>query len=149
MWPGHPSALDGAQIVTDLIDGASSGNVVTNAAGERIGVYLDDSTPDLGMWVTGALDEPGAGLIFVSVPMATPHKRWGPRVVSMLEWYPINAGFARGRMTTCQGYILQKAFKGYLSLTEPHADLKPPTTAQFQSLLKQARAHHPKYIWLF
>ena len=149
MWPGHPTDHYGSLVITTEIDQASQGNIVSRKSIAPVGVYLDDSTPDLEKWVKAAIDDPHRGLILVSVPMSQPHKRWPAPVINLLEWYPVNAGFDPGPMPKCEGYILQRHYPGYLHESEPHADLKPPTGARYQQLVVEALHYEPLYIFEF
>lgn len=149
MWPGAPTDITGKLKITTKINAATSGNIVIEvASGKQIGVYLDDSTPRLSMWVKTALAA-HVGKVFVSVPTSEKHHRWPNPAINLLEWYPYNAGWDVGEMPKCEGYILQCKYPGYDLARKPGAKLAHPTLAQYRELLAEAHGQHPEYLFKF
>ena len=146
-YPGLPTSLSGAYVIGD-VDEECQARVVTRL-GKPFGAWLDDTTPDLDKWLTLTVAKYGplGQTVFVCVPPGEPNLRHSPSppVVNVYEIYHFGMGCppsAWGPIPKRYAYCLQYRYPG------THGK-QPPTDAQFQSLLKQAQAHHPRFIFLF
>ena len=149
MYPGLPTSLSGAYVIESTVDEECQANLVTRL-GKPFGCWLDDSTPDLEKWLALAVAkyQPLGQTVFVCVPPGHPHLRHrpSPPVVNVQEWYPHGMGCPpeawgpppSGRIAFC----VQRAYPGTHGKT-------PPTEAEFQRLLAQVQARHPRFIFLF
>lgn len=150
MWPGHPSPLNGRWTVTGELDPVSQANIIRDRKSQQVGLYFDDSMPNLRSWLAKALAEPDPGRIFVAVPMGQ-NPTYPKPVIALKEWYPYNTGWGtyKPRMPRSAGFILQRAYPGYEHETFPGKPLTAPTRWQFLRLRIQARLHGARYVWAF
>ena len=123
-------------------------------AGRVIGVYLDDTTPNLKYWLGLAVAKYPDGTVIVAEAPNTPTWRFGPRppVLNCHEWYPTNEGipirlaekvFPKRRWC----YIIQRFYGGLA--TQWGAPWRPPSAAQAAFNLRQAQRQHPRLILAF
>lgn len=155
-WPQHPTDYYGKLTILDRTDEASQGNVVVDQHGVEVGVYLDDSMPRLDYWVKQAILHMIPNLkIWVSIPMARWHLRYGEPTIPLLEWYTFQSGISQfelpEKMPKCRGYILQDKYPGYLYDDAPHirSTLKTPPPKVLENLVHEALENHPEYIFRF
>lgn len=90
MYPGHPTQLSGKLVITGEIDGPSSSNIVMDTRlVNAVGVYIDDTTPNLAHWLGIAVQH--YSLVLVAVAPRQIGKHWGPDppVQNMYEAYSI------------------------------------------------------------
>lgn len=150
MWPSLPSSRKGGLVIQQAVDQACQGWVVTSD-GKPWGVWLDDTTPDLDLWVARAVAKYGplSQPVFVCVPpgRAGLHHKPEPPIINVYEWYPYGSGVPRSAWPKLppkgyRAYICQWAFPGV-------ASRKPLTRRQRLSLLAGVLLRHPRYIFLF
>ena len=148
MWPGLPTSLSGAYVIESAIDEACQANLVTRL-GKPFGCWLDDSTPNLNHWLELAVAKykPLGQTVFVCVPPGEPNLRHSPSppVVNVYEIYHFGMGCPPsewGPVPARTAYCIQWAWPG----THGKA---APTEVQRQSVLDQALAHRPKFVFLF
>lgn len=152
MYPGLPTSLSGAYVIESTVDEECQANIVTRL-GKPFGCWLDDGTEnaehglDYYVGLAVAKYKPLGQTVFVCVPPGQPHLRHrpSPPIVNVGEWYPYGMGVppeAWGPIPKRTAYCLQRRYPG------THGT-KPPTDAQFKRLLAEARAHHPKFIFLY
>lgn len=150
MYPGAPTCIfpAGVTIHPDQVDETCQAWLVTQN-GTPIGVWLDDTTPNLEACVKAAVAKyaPLHQRVLVCVPPSTPHLRHTPTppVVNVQEWYPFGDGIPVSEwppMPAADAYCLQARYPGA-------AGTRPPGVAARRRLLEQARAHHPEFVFLF
>ena len=131
------------------IDAISQANIVTKQ-GVKVGLYFDDSMPNLESWIAKAKANcQWAPYKFVSVPMNHAGHHW-PGMINLLEWYPYHAGWNPGRMPGgYAGYILQRNYPGYILAQDPNAHIKAPTVLQYRKILIEALLKRPKFIFYY
>lgn len=153
MYPGTITDRKGQLIVTMQTDQKTQGFIVVNRQGDQVGIYLDDSTPNLAKWVTEAY-QTSWQYKFVSVPMNKAAYHW-PGMINLFEYYPYNSGWIPSEVPKSlpkgkyAGYILQKQYPGYILAENPKAKAEPPTPAQFRKILALALLKFPNYIFYF
>lgn len=141
-WPNHPTDRTGRLTIGPDTDEQVQGWYVRRR-GDVVGVYYDDTTPQLTRWL--ALARAKYELVFVAVSMSAPHKRW-PGCVNLQEWYPIASGYpasAWGPLPgDTEGYIVQDRYPGFKGTY-------PPSRLSRLALLARVLLKRPKYIFLF
>lgn len=153
LWPGQTSRnaaspllphlrdITGRLVIGCGFDGLVSAPTVC-VDGRTVGVYIDDTTPDIRSWVAKAVTRYRL-VIVARAPgqRGCPYPQ--PPVLCAHEWYPYQSGFAPwewGPMPRARAYILQWLYS---------FDGTPPTVLERQGLLRQARRFRPKLILLY
>ena len=142
-YPDLPTCIKGGVKIGPGFDGECSAPTITRL-GHNVGVYLDDTTPNLEHWIEVARAKYPTGLIVVGISMSTPHLRH-PGVVNAQEWYPVHSGeplWAWGRMPKCEAYIIQDRFPGF-------SGRGAPNRLQRLALLAQVRIQRPRFIFQY
>lgn len=148
MYPGTITDRKGKLIVTTNTDELTQGFIVTDDNGVAVGIYIDDSTPNIEHWIELALQS-NWKYKFVSIPMArAPHKWKG--MINLLEWYPYHPGWVMPkRMPKYEGYILQYKFPGYAIIRWPKAKIKAPNFIQRKIILIKSLLKRPRFIFYY
>lgn len=121
-------------------DGALSAPEVCRGAAV-VGVYLDDTTPNLRYWVQQAVAAFPHGIVLVAVAPGQAGVRYrpSPPVINLYEAYPFGAGVRPSAffpLPRYPGYIMQWAYR-------------TPTLRQRYWLLGRVLAKHPRYIFFY
>lgn len=135
-------------------DGECSAPLVKDQYGNVLGVYIDDTTPDIDQWVEKAVRKygPQGKHVFVAIAPNRVGQRHHPIpvVVNWLEVYWKGSGLSvraywrqllRQKNHRYDGYIVQWNFGMFTG--------KGPPRWQSKAMIKLLKTHKPKYMMLF
>lgn len=145
-YPGLPTSLSGAYVIESTVDEECQANLVTRL-GKPFGVWFDDTTPNLQMWLDKAKAKyiPMGQHIFVCVPPSERNHHYEAPVISVYEAYIYGAGVPISEwlpLPKFDAYCVQYKWPGIVGKN-------PPTEEQFQYLLRLVEKHHPQFIFKF
>lgn len=155
-WPKEFTDPTGRYIVGGQPDSSGTGFCVQDIhrQGEQIGVYIDDTTPNLEGWLRKAVAAWPHGLVFVGIPDGEPHLRYGrfgTNVINLQEWYPYGGPWSWrswGPPPRCEGYIIQWNLPG-LDANGNVVKGPPPTARQRRRLLRWVKMRGAKYVFYY
>lgn len=159
MYPGRPTHVRGKYIVKGLNPGGYA-NLVYNQAGDVIGWWFDDTTPNMGKWIQKAVPiARQQGLVlFCLIAPGDVGRRWGPRppCVNLFEvywkgygltWRQFFTMFIRPRKYRYAGYIMQRNY-GWQDVGGDASCV--PTQRQYKLMRAALSVFRPKYgLWDF
>lgn len=145
-YPGLPTSLSGAYVITSEVDEECQCNIVTRL-GKPFGVWFDDTTPNLDTWIEKARAKyvPLNQKILVAVPPGWRDHHYPAPIISVYEAYIYGMGCNPNEflpLPKFEAYCVQYKWPG---TENRHA----PTTEQYDRLLKLVQANHPRFIFLF
>lgn len=142
----HLTGVRGGVQIGPGYDGTCSAPFVV-AGGQDVGLYIDDTTPNIRTWIRCAVAQFPHGVVLVGVAPGQEGTRYGPRppVVNCLEVYPYGEGVPSG------GFFPLKRYACYISQWNwPGIEGRvPPTARERERLLRRVESLDPRYVFTY